>query len=210
MLSAWLSRLEKGYCLQDSHRPSFPFQVGMLQHDETARRRWEGGGWRCEERRQGKASEKILKKKENRGRERIARVGGSYFWRHFFYVDGFIIKYWGPHPSTVLRLLRCSAFSRLFPLFATAAMFPLGLDVHTVLNMLEIWSRTKAVSNWYMKYGEKAGITCLTLQPVLALVSINMTFSSLALCSPSSIMICLQGHQDQHWRIRYFYAHVLL
>lgn len=43
-----------------------------------------------------------------------------------------------------------------------------------------------------VKYGETAGITCLTLQPVLALVSINMTFSSLALCSPSSIMICLQ------------------
>ena len=42
------------------------------------------------------------------------------------------------------------------------------------------------------KYGETAGITCLTLQPVLALVSMNMTFSSLALCSPSSIMICLQ------------------
>lgn len=45
------------------------------------------------------------------------------------------------------------------------------------------------------KYGETAGITCLTLQPVLALVSMNMTFSSLALCSPSSIMICLQDNQ---------------
>lgn len=46
-----------------------------------------------------------------------------------------------------------------------------------------------------VKYGETAGITCLTLQPVLALVSMNMTFSSLALCSPSSIMICLQENQ---------------
>lgn len=43
-----------------------------------------------------------------------------------------------------------------------------------------------------VKYGETAGNTCLTLQPVLALVSMNMTFSSLALCSPSSIVICLQ------------------
>lgn len=46
-----------------------------------------------------------------------------------------------------------------------------------------------------VKYGETAGITCLTLQPVLALVSMNMTFSSLALCSPSSIVICLQDNQ---------------
>lgn len=46
-----------------------------------------------------------------------------------------------------------------------------------------------------VKYGETAGITCLTLQPVLALVSMNMTFSSLALCSPSSIVICLQENQ---------------
>lgn len=45
------------------------------------------------------------------------------------------------------------------------------------------------------KYGETAGFTCLTLQPVLALVSMNMTFNSLALCSPSSIMICLQENQ---------------
>lgn len=43
-----------------------------------------------------------------------------------------------------------------------------------------------------VKCGGTAGITCLTLQPVLALVSMNMTFSSLALCSPSSIVICLQ------------------
>lgn len=47
------------------------------------------------------------------------------------------------------------------------------------------------------KYGETAGITCLTLQPVLALVSMNMTFSSLALCSPSSIMICLQEKKKE-------------
>lgn len=46
-----------------------------------------------------------------------------------------------------------------------------------------------------VKSGKTAGITCLTLQPVLALVSMNMTFSSLALCSPSSIVICLQENQ---------------
>lgn len=33
--------------------------------------------------------------------------------------------------------------------------------------------------------------TCFTLYPVFALVSINITFSSLALCSPSSVVICL-------------------
>lgn len=36
-------------------------------------------------------------------------------------------------------------------------------------------------------------ITCFTLYPVFALVSINMTFSSLALCSPSSMVICLES-----------------
>lgn len=56
------------------------------------------------------------------------------------------------------------------------------------------------------KYGETAGITCLTLQPVLALVSMNMTFSSLALCSPSSIMICLQENQARLWRWRLIYS----
>lgn len=50
--------------------------------------------------------------------------------------------------------------------------------------------------------GETAGITCLTLQPVLALVSMNMTFSSLALCSPSSIIICLQEKAGiQHYSV---------
>lgn len=33
--------------------------------------------------------------------------------------------------------------------------------------------------------------SCFTLYPVFALVSINITFSSLALCSPSSVVICL-------------------
>lgn len=43
----------KGYCLQDLRRPSFPFQVGRLQPDETARRgEKEGGGERGEERRE--------------------------------------------------------------------------------------------------------------------------------------------------------------
>lgn len=53
--------------------------------------------------------------------------------------------------------------------------------------------------------GETAGITCLTLQPVLALVSMNMTFSSLALCSPSSIIICLQEKAViQHYSVAPF------
>lgn len=35
-------------------------------------------------------------------------------------------------------------------------------------------------------------VTCFTLYPVFALVSINITLSSLALCSPSSVVICLK------------------
>lgn len=62
-----------------------------------------------------------------------------------------------------------------------------------------------------MKDGEAAGVTCLTLEPVLALVSMNMTFSSLALCSPSSIMICLQEIQpDSTSQAESFKADVLL
>lgn len=87
----------------------------------------------------------------------------------------------------------------------------LGLDVITITHIYtqqfylftlvtqSPWRKTEMVENLRateahnaVKYGETAGITCLTLQPVLALVSMNMTFSSLALCSPSSIVICLQ------------------
>lgn len=46
----------KGYCLQDLRRPSFPFQVGLLQLDETASRREEEEG--REEKREGERRER--------------------------------------------------------------------------------------------------------------------------------------------------------
>jgi hypothetical protein len=36
-------------------------------------------------------------------------------------------------------------------------------------------------------------LTCLTLWPALAEVSINITFNSLAFCSPSSVLTCLNA-----------------
>lgn len=54
-----------------------------------------------------------------------------------------------------------------------------------------------------VKCGGTAGITCLTLQPVLALVSMNMTFNSLALCSPSSIVICLHAKKKKKKHSRF-------
>jgi len=41
-----------------------------------------------------------------------------------------------------------------------------------------------------MRYGKKSSVTCLTLYPALALVSMNMTLSSFALRSPSSVDTC--------------------
>lgn len=59
--------------------------------------------------------------------------------------------------------------------------------------------------------------TCLTLYPVFALVSINRTFISFALCSPSSVVICLwwaqshrqhaNNHQDRQKRRTYRHTH---
>ena len=46
----------KGYCLQDLHRPGFPFLVGLLQPDETARKRGKEEG--REERRGGRDKER--------------------------------------------------------------------------------------------------------------------------------------------------------
>ena len=86
------------------------------------------------------------------------------------------------HPSTYLHL---------FTVFIPAGDSTPWRDA-AVAEMLRATEAQNAA-----KYGETAGITCLTLQPVLALVSMNMTFSSLALCSPSSIMICLQEEKKK-------------
>jgi len=64
----------KGYCLQDLRRPSFPFQEGLLQHGETARRREkEEGG---DEMRGGRVREQICLNNKNWGRawKRVGRL----------------------------------------------------------------------------------------------------------------------------------------
>lgn len=44
-------------------------------------------------------------------------------------------------------------------------------------------------------------VTCFTLYPVFALVSINITLSSLALCSPSSVVICLKREMQMEEKV---------
>lgn len=58
----------KGYCLQDLHRPSFPFQVGLLQPDETA-----SGREKEEDREQRRGGRRRVRKRESTQRGKSSK-----------------------------------------------------------------------------------------------------------------------------------------